>query len=320
MAMSSNEDIDTQMRGMVFVFYKAGPNQKYDGKAGRENIKILYALPIMFVSLHFCFDNPKFNPMLSILLTTMESFQSSLLARVKTHHSKLAGAYTCRIHDIVLSTHILSLSVSGTHMEIQYKLLTFGIPMKVFPVTIEGEAKVDQHLEWIQQRRIREESIQDSKLITVPGPFDVIMGRDRLAQEHPGNFHYLDAIETHLVMYDTLSKVKKTKLSDQIVDGIHESGGRFLKRDKTGWIEIDDRTARYKVSMAFRSKRRTVQTPTKTARLRRGIEAVCTENYIDSGESSASTESNENVTPSAMKRPKFDTMADHTPSNVSGGF
>jgi hypothetical protein len=178
------------------------------------------------------------------------------------------------IHDIVLMTHILSLSVSGTHMELQYRLLTFGIPMQVFPVTLAGETRIERHLEWIQQRREREDSVQESKRIMVPGSLDVIMGRDRLAQEHPGNFHYLDTIETHLVMYDAMSKVQKTRLASKIVDGIHGIGGRFLKSDKTGWIEIDDKTARYKVSMAFRSKRRTVQTPTKTTRPRRGIEAV----------------------------------------------
>jgi hypothetical protein len=86
--MSSNEDIDLQKRGFVFVFYKTGPNQKFDGKAGRENVRILSALPITFVALHFCFDNPKFNPLLSILLKTIGSLQNSLLARVKTHQGK----------------------------------------------------------------------------------------------------------------------------------------------------------------------------------------------------------------------------------------
>jgi hypothetical protein len=231
--------------------------------------------------------------------------------------SLLHGVYTCRIHDIVLLTHILSSPVSGTHTEIHYKLLTFGIPMKVFPVTLEGESQVERHLEWIQQRRKREESVQDSKRIMVPGPFDVIMGRDRLAQEHPGNFHYLHIIENHLVLYDTSSRVEKTYLASQIVDGIHEIEGRFLKWDETGWIEIDDKTARYKVSMAFRSKRRTVQTPTKTTRPSRGIEAVFTVASVDPGKRSANIELNGNVALSGLKRPKFDTMADHTLSNVT---
>jgi hypothetical protein len=317
--MSCAEDIDTQKRGVVFVFYKTGPNQTFDDQAGRANIRIISSLPgIMAVALHFCFDNPKFNPVLSLFLKTMDSFQKNMVVRVKMHHGKLAGVYTCRILDICAAdSHFVVLSVLGTHVEVQDRLLSFGIPMKVFPVTSEGETKVERHLEWIQQRRKREESDQDSKRIIIPGAFDVIMGRDRLAQEHTGNVHYLDMIETHLVEYDALSKPKKTELASRIVDGMHESGGRFLKCDGTGWIEIDDKTARYKVSMAFRSKRRTVQTPTKTQRPRRGIEEVFTVASVDSGESSANVELNENVALSGFKRRKFDTLADHTSSNVS---
>jgi hypothetical protein len=234
------------------------------------------------------------------------------------HHRRFAGAcillagFVILLYCLVLRllTHILSLSVLGTPIEIHYILLTFGIPMKVFPVTLQGESQVERHLEWIQLRRKREESVQDycKRIIIVPGPYDVIMGRDRLAQEYPGNLHYLDMIETHLVMYDALSKVKKTELASQIVDGIHEIGGRFLKLDETGWIKIDDKTARYKVSMAFRSKRRTLQTPTKTTRPRRGIEAVFTFDSLGPGKSPASIESNADFAHSGLKRPKLDTM------------
>jgi hypothetical protein len=193
-------------------------------------------------------------------------------------------------------------------MELQYRLMTFGIPMKVFPVTSEGETQVERHLEWIQQRRKREELDQNTKRIMVLSPFDVIMGRDKLAQEHVGNIHYLDIIETHLDMYDGFSKVEKTELASRIVDGMHKSGGRFLKWDGTGWIEIDDKTARSKVSMAFRSKRRTVQTHTKTHRPRRGIGEVFTAASLDPGKSSVNVEFNENVALSGFKRRKFDTV------------
>jgi hypothetical protein len=90
--MSCAEDIDTQKRGIVFVFYKTGPNQTYDGKVGLANMRVVTALPGMVVALHFCFDNPEFNPVLSYIMKTMYSFQKHLLARVKMHHGKLAGA------------------------------------------------------------------------------------------------------------------------------------------------------------------------------------------------------------------------------------
>jgi hypothetical protein len=106
--MSCAEDIDTQKRGVVFVLYKTGPNQKFDAQAGRANIRMVSSLPgIMVVALHFCFDNPKFNPFLSLFLKTMDSFQKNMMVRVKMHHGKLIGVHTCRIHAIVLLTHIL---------------------------------------------------------------------------------------------------------------------------------------------------------------------------------------------------------------------
>jgi hypothetical protein len=90
--MSCAEDIDTQKRGIVFVFYKTGPNQKFDEYSGLANIRVITALPGMVVALHFCFDNPEFNPFLSYFLKTMDLFQKHLVARVKMHHGKLAGA------------------------------------------------------------------------------------------------------------------------------------------------------------------------------------------------------------------------------------
>jgi hypothetical protein len=89
--MSAAKDIDTQKRGVVFVFYKTGPNQKFDGQAGWENIRMASSLPCMIVAFHFCFDNPKFSPLLSFFLKTMDSFQKSMVARVKMHHGKFAA-------------------------------------------------------------------------------------------------------------------------------------------------------------------------------------------------------------------------------------
>jgi hypothetical protein len=104
--MSCAEDIDTQKRGVVFVFYKTGPNQKFDHQAGRANIRIAASLPGMVVALHFCFDNPKFNLFLSLMLKIVDSYQKNMVVRVKMHHGELAGVYACQIHDIVLLTHI----------------------------------------------------------------------------------------------------------------------------------------------------------------------------------------------------------------------
>jgi hypothetical protein len=42
----------------------------------------------------------------------------------------------------------------------------------------------------------------------------------------------------------------------EILDEIHQRGGKVLTPSDTGWIEIDEATAREKVSSCFRSIRK----------------------------------------------------------------
>lgn len=45
----------------------------------------------------------------------------------------------------------------GTHTEVQYALLSFGLPVETLPLAISGddnvELKVSNHLKWIQKRQ-----------------------------------------------------------------------------------------------------------------------------------------------------------------------
>jgi hypothetical protein len=84
-AMVATEDIDTQRRGIVLVFYKTGPNQKQNRRAGWRLPRLTFALPGRAVACHFCYDDKKFNPILSLVLL---SLKRSLRARVKIHHGK----------------------------------------------------------------------------------------------------------------------------------------------------------------------------------------------------------------------------------------
>jgi hypothetical protein len=166
---------------------------------------------------------------------------------------------------MVLNTVVLWCAVTGSHTEIQYALLTYGIPMKFFPHDLNGDPRLGEHREWIQQRRKKEKSIEKSgiKRILLPGPYDVLFGREKTAQEHPGNFRYLRILDEHRDRYDSVPKDDKTDVAVAVVEKVKSSSGRFLKTDGAGWVEVDDRTARLKVSMAFRSKRRASQMLTK---------------------------------------------------------
>ena len=151
-------------------------------------------------------------------------------------------------------------------MEIHYDLMTYGIPTNLLPVTSEAKIELDNHRLWLQQRRNQEEACNrnvdssDSMVTTlVPGPLDILMGRDKVAREHVGNRRLVQMIEENKQAYDDApSKAEKTLLATQMVHMIKESGGRFLKSEDVGWVEADELAARDKITNAFRSIRKSI--------------------------------------------------------------
>jgi hypothetical protein len=149
--------------------------------------------------------------------------------------------------------------------ECQSELMTFGIPVQVFPPNTAEAVDLDQHKKWIEQRQVLEaaSSAEDVRTgfeaLVIPRAVDVLYGRDAKAQQHPGNIRYHVLIETNQNRYDaTDSRIEKTAIAYQIVQTIKEHGGCFLKQDQAGWVVVDDTTARNKVTNAFRSRRKAI--------------------------------------------------------------
>eukprot|EP00934_Nitzschia_sp_Nitz4_P002590 Nitzschia sp. Nitz4//scaffold29_size155292//59278//61341//NITZ4_002653-RA/size155292-processed-gene-0.13-mRNA-1//1//CDS//3329546433//2580//frame0 len=94
-----------------------------------------------------------------------------------------------------------------------------------------------------------------SNKVVVPAKMDVLLGRGKPLQKHPGNLRYHYIIESYHPQYDVAQKLEKTNLSKAIVEEVKGYGGRFLKQSDAGWVEVDDETARYKVSHTFRNHR-----------------------------------------------------------------
>jgi hypothetical protein len=156
--------------------------------------------------------------------------------------------------------------------------MTFGIPV-VDLTSADGELRLDYHRSWLDERR-KIESLQPAEnkkghgiqRIVVPGSNDVVFGRDRFAQEHPGNTHYIFLIDCwrleHGGQPDSTKRKEKTAIANRVVETITGRGGRFLRRDELGWVEVDGVVARYKVASSFRSRRkadkRKAQTREKT--------------------------------------------------------
>ena len=96
-----------------------------------------------------------------------------------------------------------------------------------------------------------------------PNDADVLLGRGGRTNNHPGNKKYLEVKDRMQERYLAADKTAKTPISQELVDTVHEWGGRFLKLDskENKWFEIDEVTARKKCSQTLRE----INTPEERA-------------------------------------------------------
>mmetsp|Transcript_19560 Transcript_19560/g.36480 ORF Transcript_19560/g.36480 Transcript_19560/m.36480 type:complete len:489 (+) Transcript_19560:119-1585(+) len=234
--MFALQDVETQKRGIVGLVYNIGAGKSTDREAVWKAAKIVSILPVRFTGIHYCYDDEKIR-----LLFGLAMFVFNKNARIR-----------CRLH-------------FGTPMECIYTLMTFGIPSETLPVSASGDLRLEAHHEYISKMR-KSEMARKRSCIILPGKYDVLLGRGKPLQKHNGNLNYHYVIEGFHSNYEQASKLEKTKLAKHIVEQIQGQGGRFLKQDETGcWVEIDDETARTKVSHTFRNHRIAARTALKKA-------------------------------------------------------
>ena len=171
----------------------------------------------------------------------------------------------------------------GSHAEIQYALLTFGIPGDMLPVNLDGLIDLSNHVQWLQMRGWQEQhqsvgaaignpisskSCQNTTtaaastttpamtVVMVPGMHDVLMGRGSTV--HYGNIRLRKIVDDVSQKYESSNLRQKTEIAESVVDQIKSVGGRFLKRKESvgAWVVMDDETARDKVSHRFRNIRK----------------------------------------------------------------
>ena len=163
--------------------------------------------------------------------------------------------------------------------------MTFGIPVNVFPVsTSDGNLKLGNHLKWIERRRQKEIylSTHDSLpvgSVDIPSRSDVLLGRGKPFNVHPGNRRLHEIVESHYDEYDLAQRSVKTRIAKSVVETIKGYSGRFLKQDEECgmWVEVSDSEARQKVNHGFRRKREfdknsitTTRTPSYSASVEGG--------------------------------------------------
>jgi hypothetical protein len=228
------EDEESQKRGIVCVLYTLDSKLKSSETNGNiwwAAASNLVSLPIRVSSFHHCYGS-YIGPMMKIASGIVNSFTR---ARMRTHQ--------------------------GSHSECQYKLMTFGIPVKEFPVTTQGQLKTGKHKGWVERRKQKENYLKANDVqvgaVDLPIKYDVLLGKGMPCQEHAGNKHLHETVAMCYEEYDYAKRDRKTEIAEELVALVNQSSGRFLKRDEASgmWVEVPLREAREKVCHGFRRKR-----------------------------------------------------------------
>lgn len=252
-----------QKKGIVFVLSYLGTstNRKTNGDSFQKATQMFQSLPLKSRGVHACMSPNKILEMFHHFRTFWEK-ESRL--RIRIHQ--------------------------GTFTECKYSLMTFGLPTHCIPLDDQMNLRRNVQLEWMEQRRQIESGLDSNKdivpttttvdpvemgdephempneptechtrLITKPSSKDVLFGRGRPIQGHPGNKLLNSLVEAMRERYESLQqRSDKTMVSQMIVAKVKNAGGRFLKPCQQNgitfmWEEADDAEAQAKVSHAFRS-------------------------------------------------------------------
>jgi hypothetical protein len=88
-------------------------------------------------------------------------------------------------------------------------------------------------------------------------PLDVICGRGKPYQEHPGNKQMRQLVKELNGRYQTAVHNQKVFVAEEVLRGIKDLGGRFLKKQaEKYWVEVSHSVAVEKISHSFRAMRR----------------------------------------------------------------
>lgn len=95
---------------------------------------------------------------------------------------------------------------------------------------------------------------EEDKVFYEPTDKDVLFGRGPQIYWHPGNQRFLEEKDRLQPSYLAATKSEKKSISQDLVNVVHDSGGRFLDYDtrRDQWFEVLNEKARHKASQTLR--------------------------------------------------------------------
>eukprot|EP00533_Pseudo-nitzschia_delicatissima_P003368 CAMPEP_0116092902 /NCGR_PEP_ID=MMETSP0327-20121206/8293_1 /TAXON_ID=44447 /ORGANISM="Pseudo-nitzschia delicatissima, Strain B596" /LENGTH=888 /DNA_ID=CAMNT_0003584365 /DNA_START=505 /DNA_END=3171 /DNA_ORIENTATION=+ len=165
---------------------------------------------------------------------------------------------------------------NGTSMECSLSLNKVGIPTDRLPLKYDGTIKTEDHLQWIAIQEAKESAAKKKRafdIVECPMNMDILSGRGQLVRSHPGNVSFRkDFIRARSARYDMASnREEKNAIADEILEDISTLKRKFLKQHQGAgyWTELDKKTAKEKVMMAFREFRKSQRNQQQHQQLRK---------------------------------------------------
>lgn len=135
----------------------------------------------------------------------------------------------CNFENFGKNTKFLQAKSMHVHSKFLEKAEDFPLVLKM-----ELSDAPEERMAKSSKRRIEPSSRPTYKMYERPIPNasikkdDVLFGRGKRTTNHPGNKHFRSTVSRMAQEYKKNSKVRKTALSNRIVEEIHNKGGRFL--------------------------------------------------------------------------------------------
>jgi hypothetical protein len=140
----------------------------------------------------------------------------------------------------------------------------------VLPVTYGGGLKVSNHLKWVSRRQRKDSDLFLKGFfhgIDMPRRDDILLGRGKTVQGHPGNLYMRNLVESHLDISKKAFMGEKNILAPQVVAVMKRCRCRFLKKNKDGWwMEVPDSEAIVRVLRTFRASLTAISKPISESR------------------------------------------------------
>eukprot|EP00934_Nitzschia_sp_Nitz4_P007836 Nitzschia sp. Nitz4//scaffold22_size323478//275928//277448//NITZ4_000580-RA/size323478-processed-gene-0.485-mRNA-1//-1//CDS//3329543156//7826//frame0 len=221
------DNIESQKRGVVGVLFHMGNlfAADIDQTLIKEGPRLSRFIPLRISGVHSCMED---NPVMDVLSRiVLAGLSSDARARHRFHF--------------------------GTRTELMYKLVSFGIPVEHFGD--DGNIKKGNIQRWIDRRKFKEDAEANGPFLGVelPTKYDVLSGKGRPIQRHPGNIHFRALVDHYMAEYSKAEKGSKAQVGAKVFDAIKAVNGRFLTKDNTSgfWFPISDMEAMQKVIKAF---------------------------------------------------------------------